>query len=264
MIESGLIKSGLIRTGLIKGIRSEISRYFRRNEGTTDYISHAAVTVDRIVMDIYPDAGNGNTGLPTGAPTVTDNVLQTIDFAYSGTISELCRNGSSYFSGIMANVKYYFGGVQIHGYDIKSNSNDIPDTIGSNNATVINGNAEDWAIYTKQDTGEWLGQELSQRSEANQPPDTFNANFSSWNVFTPLPDRWYRVTANIVSQSGLSGWASGNNIPTIQPQWRVNGLGVVGGDYLANASAVQRLFESTMQGPSTFDKISAREVLNVA
>ena len=130
-------------------------RFFRHNEGGTDYYSHAVVTVDRIVMDVMPLSGG--TGLPTGAPAVTNGVLQTIDFVYSGTISELCRNGASYFAGVMANVKYYFGGAQIHGYDIKSNGNSIPDTVGSNDATVINPNANDWALYQKQTNGDWLG-----------------------------------------------------------------------------------------------------------
>ena len=133
-------------------------RFFRHNEGGTDYYSHAVVTVDRIVMDVMPLSGGA--GLPTGAPAVTNGVLQTIDFVYSGTISELCRNGAIYFAGVMANVEYYFGGAQIHGYDIKSNSNNIPDTVGSNNATVINGNADDWSLLTQQNSGDWIGVEL--------------------------------------------------------------------------------------------------------
>ena len=137
---------GLRNTGFAMG--SNTSRYFRRNLGTIDYYSHTAVTVDRIVMDVEPVSGGS--GLPTGAPPVTDNVLQTIDFAYTGSISELCRNGTSYFSGVMANVKYYFNGEQIHGYKIESDSNDIPDTVGSNNATVINGLASDWGLFTEQ------------------------------------------------------------------------------------------------------------------
>ena len=143
---------------IINNVPGLITRYFRRNEGTTDYYSHSTVTVDRIVMDVKPVSGGS--GLPTGAPAVTDGVLQTIDFTYSGTISELCRNGASHFAGVMANVKYYFGGVQIHGYDIQSNGNNIPDTIGSNDASVINGTPSDWSLLTQQTSGDWLGIEL--------------------------------------------------------------------------------------------------------
>jgi hypothetical protein len=132
IIESGLVKAGLVKTGLVRAISNINTRYLRRNEGTTDYISHSAATVDRIVMDVYPSAGN--VGLPTGAPAVTNNVLQTIDFAYTGTISELYKNGASYFAGIMANVKYYLNGTLIRDYPLDDNSD-----ILRNRATVLGG-----------------------------------------------------------------------------------------------------------------------------
>jgi len=106
------------------------SRNFRRNSGGIDYATHPVATVDRIVMLVYPIAGNS--GLPTGAPAVTNNELQLIDFTYSGTISELYRNGSNYFQGIIATVKYYFNGTLIRSYAIDDNSD-----ILANGATVL-------------------------------------------------------------------------------------------------------------------------------
>jgi hypothetical protein len=57
-------------------------------------------------MDVLPTTDN--TGLPDGAPTVTAATMQTIDFTFTGSsISELGRNGTDYFDGIIANPKYY-------------------------------------------------------------------------------------------------------------------------------------------------------------
>jgi len=37
IIESGLVKAGLVKTGLVRAISNINTRYYRRNEGTTDY-----------------------------------------------------------------------------------------------------------------------------------------------------------------------------------------------------------------------------------
>ena len=89
------------------GGTSVLTRYFTDYDASLNSYDQwgSAVTLTRVVMDVYPT--NGNVGLPTGAPAVTNNVLQTIDFAYSGTLDEIGRNGASYFSGIIANVKGY-------------------------------------------------------------------------------------------------------------------------------------------------------------
>lgn len=159
MIESGLVKQGLVKKGLVTALQNWASRYFRRNEDPS-YATHSSVTVDRIVMVVLPNTGNGNLGLPTGAPAVNDNELQTIDFAYSGSISELYRNGTDYFEGIIANVKYYLSGELIHSWSINSNSSAETDSVGGLVLTIIDGNAENWGLFDKQADGDWLGQEL--------------------------------------------------------------------------------------------------------
>lgn len=155
--------------------QSYFNRYFRRNVGDDNYATHSSVTVDRIVMNVNPSAGNGNTGLPTGAPAVTDNVMQTIDFSYSGTISELYRNGSDYFKGIIANVKYYLSGELIHSWSINSNSSTESDSVGGLVLTFINGNADDWGLFDKQANGDWLGQELVVNGG-------FDSDLSGWTI----------------------------------------------------------------------------------
>ena len=257
-------------------IPEAITRYFRRNLGTTDYYSHAAVTVDRIVMDVLPNAGNGNTGLPTGAPAVTDNVLQTIDFVYSGTISELCKNGAAYFSGIMANVKYYLGGQQIHGYDIKSNSNTIPDTIGSNDITIINPNPEDWQPYTQQENGDWLAAEgIDQPIDLNTrwvataaglilSSKSFSTTTAGGIYYDAIqPGRTYRIASNFsgdidsLQMKNSLGLGSGANIIS----------DVVSGDTLVGYLAVDRgLYLRNLASSSEIlvNNVSVREVLKVA
>ncbi len=70
------------------------------------------VNVTRVVMDVYPFT-TANTGLPTGAPVLVANLLQTIDFAHSGNIEYIVRNGSDYFNGFAANVRLYNGANEI-------------------------------------------------------------------------------------------------------------------------------------------------------
>jgi len=268
-------------------------RYFRHNEGTTDYYSHSTVTVDRIVMDVKPVSGGS--GLPTGAPAVTNNVLQTIDFAYSGTISELCRNGANYFTGIMANVKYYFGGVQIHGYDIKSNSNDIPDTIGSNDAAVVNPSVDDWQVYTQQSTGEWLGQELVANGGFDNgvdnwvsfDPDGAIHGEDGYCVVTPVNmvnsarGAEQLIPTTIGSTIRLSGfidateWGAGSpHIQKRDPSVTMSGVlsgtsGISSGEFVATATSSKIWLRcdglpTNLTWRVLHDNVSAREVLNVA
>ena len=45
IIESGLVKTGLVKTGLVRAISNINTRYYRRNEGTTDYATTPEVTL---------------------------------------------------------------------------------------------------------------------------------------------------------------------------------------------------------------------------
>jgi hypothetical protein len=45
IIESGLVKAGLVKAGLVRAISNINTRYFRRNEGTTDYATIPEVTL---------------------------------------------------------------------------------------------------------------------------------------------------------------------------------------------------------------------------
>lgn len=251
---------GLRNSGQAMG--SSTSRYFRRNLGDSDYYTHAPVTVDRIVMDVDPVSGSG--GLPTGAPAVVDNVLQTIDFAYIGTIDELCRNGAVYFSGVMANVKYYLNGEQIHGYDMRSGNSNIPDTIGTNNATVIGGLAADWQIFTKQNTGEWLGQDIS-TVYSIETADIGGPSFSFYDISVLVVGRNYRESAKVSSYIGSGGVgfrssrgeSGGTGVRTIE------GDGELAIEFLATSSGNSEMFNTT-SNQCEFIEITVKEVINVA
>jgi hypothetical protein len=124
----------------------------------TSYATHTArTTVSRIVMDVLPSVDN--TGLPDGAPTVTAGTMQTIDFTFTGSsISELGRNGTDYFQGIIANPKYYdASGELIDSWYIDNQGSDTQKNRAdsSNNLTLYGVNhTTDW--YSLED-GYYLG-----------------------------------------------------------------------------------------------------------
>lgn len=63
IIESGLVKAGLVKAGLVQAISNINSRYFRRNEGTTDYATIPEVTLAgdfEIEFDLMIAAGNNS------------------------------------------------------------------------------------------------------------------------------------------------------------------------------------------------------------
>lgn len=71
------------------------------------YLLENAINVDRIVMDVCPVTG-GSTGLPTGAPALNNGEYVTIDFAYTGTLQEIGKNGTSYFNGYIRNLYLWY------------------------------------------------------------------------------------------------------------------------------------------------------------
>lgn len=145
-------------------LRREISRYFTTlaSAGSQHY-TLPEKTVDRIVMDVYSPTGIA-TGLPTGAPTPTANKLETLDFTYSGTISELGKNGTDYFDGIIANVELYNGATLVSKYKLNEDMSTaaITDSSGNvNHGTAVNitqADAEKF-VYLTEDNA-WTAKEL--------------------------------------------------------------------------------------------------------
>ena len=74
------------------------------------------------------------------------NSLIDYGFGYSGVIADVVLRNPS--------------GAITNGYDINSNSNDVPDNTGSADAVVVNGNVNDWGPFKEQPTL-WKGQGLT-------------------------------------------------------------------------------------------------------
>jgi len=144
---------------------NRITRYFNQFDGSTSVIAISLITVDRIVMDVYPVTDN--TGLPTGAPAVTANEYQTIDFAHAGAISDIGKNGAAFFEGKISNVVLYNGGSVVGQYSINENGTNIVDSIGGSDGTLTGGS---WALFQEDSRGgDWLGQELITQSVWENP-----------------------------------------------------------------------------------------------
>jgi hypothetical protein len=63
-------------------------------------------------------------------------------------------------AGIIANLEIFDAGILIHKWAINSNSTTETDTVGGAVLTYVDGDTDDWALFQKQATGEWVGQEL--------------------------------------------------------------------------------------------------------
>jgi hypothetical protein len=112
------VVSSVVRN-VVRGVvraPSEIQRYFTESNSVTQThgVPTSTPTITRLVMDVYSPTGS-NVGLPTGAPVPTANKLETIDFAFAGTMPDIARNGANYFDGIIANV-YAYNGATLVGF----------------------------------------------------------------------------------------------------------------------------------------------------
>lgn len=195
-------------------LRSFVRRYFRRNEGTTDYASIPEVVLSGdfvISFDVLPEdtstfhqmlSGTGCTfnirvddylALVVGN---SDTVLYSSEAVVRNAFNsiKLSREGSSYtfevngvaetvtgdvsdflitrimgretygslspLRGILANLKIWDGGPLIRDYPLDDNSSTLVDNASGQNGTIINGNNEDWGLFTKQANGDWKGNGL--------------------------------------------------------------------------------------------------------
>lgn len=187
-------------------------------DGSTAYYSFAsALTADRIVMDVFPLSGNA--GLPTGVPSVTDEVFQTLDFTLTaGSIQEIGRNGSTYFDGWIKNVKVYSGATLIAdcALDEVMSSGTATDVSGNgNNLTANNFAAANTLAYTDDGVG-FAGPEMIDDTVLASPylaqgEWAFDSGTSQWTLtgsgarslleFYASADQptYFRIEANVVS-----------------------------------------------------------------
>ena len=91
---------------------------------------------------------------------VSNHVPPAGDFPLDTLCARNNFGTNSPLAGILANLKIYDAGTLVRYYKLDDNSDTLVDTVSGQNGTVINGNADDWGLFQKQSTGEWLGQEL--------------------------------------------------------------------------------------------------------
>lgn len=112
---------------------SAVTKYFTPLDGSTQYYELFVANGTEVSITVYPT--NGNTGLPPGAPTVTDNIWQTITFTLSSDSDHLGRNGANFFEGF---VRDYDSGISF--WPIGENfaeTTSVIDTKGIQNGTAI-------------------------------------------------------------------------------------------------------------------------------
>lgn len=197
------------------------SRYFRLNEGTTDYISIPEVvhlgdfkhtfkfmTTQAVNTSLYGTelfmkiellgsdngrikllVGNGSSWVinrNTEGVGFNDGLLHTATVSKVGSLYELHVDGVQEVSltdarpvtpkfskllgvqggppstaeGVLADFEVFDSGVIIRNYPINDNSNTIRDLVSGQDGTVINGNADDWGLFTEQ-PALWKGSGLA-------------------------------------------------------------------------------------------------------
>lgn len=139
---------------VVASANAATQRYFTTlaASGSQHWTIPQVLSGESITMDVYPT--NGNTGLPPGAPSVTDNVYQTITFTLTGNMDFIGRNGASFFDGIIANVLV---NGRIYRIDEDWTTSVLHDSSGNNqDGTAVNITSADSEEFTQGD-GAWLG-----------------------------------------------------------------------------------------------------------
>jgi hypothetical protein len=127
-------------TGTATGITAIAGLWRFKFDGTNTLIYRNGT----LLYTIATGAGGVTTAAATLSIAMSRAAFGVYEINYNGIIANvLIRNSSA---------------VATNGYEIGSNTNDIPDTIGSSDASIRNGVAEDWALYQQQPDGSWVKQ----------------------------------------------------------------------------------------------------------
>jgi hypothetical protein len=150
---------------------------------------------------------------------------------------------------------------------IKSNSSDVPDTVGSNDATIINGTAAQWGLFNQQATGQWIGQNLSEISSTGVLGDNSDPEFAF--PYSATGGLKYRIKAvfenSFSAGTGQVGWSSSSGVPATSDFRKTSASAgeSIGGDYLATSSQSNALFGRANPNAS-YVNISVSEILDIA
>jgi hypothetical protein len=329
------------------GIR--LSRYFRRNEGTTDYatIPNAQLSGDVVIeFDIFAPAQDDNNAISfrndtslntfgiasgrdingtsaklrlftsavpvidaTSTMDVFDSIFHKIRFEFTDSTNS-CRvlvdgvegisprtlgydfsqndvitlwrdvTTGDEMNGIIANVKFFEGGVLVRDYPVGDNSSNLKELVSGEDGTVINGTSDQWKLYQQQATGEWLGQEQvvnggfdtdSDWSKSGATISGGAANFSAPDQFIRQTflalSTTYKINYTVLSSNKTNGLFTGRGgsvLTVLLP----SGIGTqeVTSTTASTGSggALDFYISATSDGfIGSLDNVSVKEVLNV-
>jgi hypothetical protein len=325
------------------GIR--LSRYFRRNEGTTDYATTSDITMDADVViefDINAPPQDDNNavsfrnvsalntfGVASGrdladnakmrifsnavpvvdtatSMDVFDNIFHkvrveytlattsvrvlidgvegiaptTLGYDFSQTdILTVWRDVTTgdEMAGIIANVEIFDAGTLIHKWAINSNSGTETDTVGGAVLTYVNGTSDQWGLFQKQATGEWVGQNIvingifATDSEWDKGADwSISGGFANLNTSTAFQS--LNQTVSVVGLSYFVGYTVVNYVSgdvsaklgNTDPATIRSANGTYFETISPASDSLIKIFNTAAVAQYSIDNVSVKEVLNVA
>ena len=145
IIESGLVKAGLVKTGLVRAISNINTRYFRRNEGTTDYATIPEVTLagdfviefDSLVLDAsIPNIVLGSSASTNNGVFINSNNITVRDNGGDQSFTTGSPFSSSVFNSVRVEKVSLTIRIFVNGIEYGSGA--------SNNSFIFN------QVYTRQ------------------------------------------------------------------------------------------------------------------
>lgn len=166
-VENSVLRSVL---SSVLGEDSAITRFITdlvNPAGSMNFSIPQILSGESITMDVYPRSGNS--GLPPGAPAVTNNIFQTITFTLTGNMDFIGREGANFFNGFIKNV-LVDGRIYKINENFGSTSTLIDSGGGGQNGAALN--ISESSFFTLID-GNWDGVERAVNG-------TFNTDIIGW------------------------------------------------------------------------------------
>lgn len=82
------------------------NNYLVNFNGVSQYIVIPEIPIGSDIELTVRPTSNGNSGLPSDCPALTDGTIQTVTFTTTESITELARNGANYYNGALLGMKF--------------------------------------------------------------------------------------------------------------------------------------------------------------